>query len=155
MTANTHGMEACCQEFPTLAATWGRALAHLEKEATPSWGYQGDEVTCCFAFLGTGNFLVLTNTTPVELSAPIAFGVHATSVAPIYDSDHHRVTWNDTPDLGQEVLIHYTSTIATADTTAIANAASLFEIDGEISTYTAIVIVNPTLFHLPLVFRGK
>ena len=140
---------------PTLTITWGRALAHLEKTVSPPRGDQGDAVTYSLAFLGMGNLLILTDTLPLELSAPSALDFQGTSVSPTYDGDHHHVTWSDAPLLGQEVLIHYTSTITTADKISVVNTARLCEIDRETSTDTAIVIANPTLAYLPLIFRSK
>lgn len=140
---------------PTLIVAWGRAVADLEKSVSPSTGSQGDPVTYTLSFFGAGNTLTLTDTLSAGVSSPGNFELEGTSVAPIYDDDQHRLTWSDTPPVGQRVTIRYPVTITTADRQVLVNAAELSEPDGEPSTATATVIANPWLTYLPLILKGN
>ncbi len=139
---------------PTLAITWGRAIADLSKVVAPAFGDQGTPITYTLSFLGTGNTLTLTDTLPPGLSEPGDFELEGTSVTPTYDSGQHRLTWSDTPSGSQEVAIHYTVIITTGDCRALVNTAELSEAGGQPSIVTATVIANPELIHLPLILRN-
>jgi len=138
---------------PALAITYGRALADVAKSAQPTYGDQGDPVTYTLQFLGTGNSLVLTDTLPLEVSWLGDVEIEGTSVAPTYSASQHALYWSGAPSLGQEVTIWYVVSISTGDRESFRNAAELEEVGGNTSTATAMVIANPYLAHLPVVFR--
>jgi hypothetical protein len=138
---------------PTLAITWGRAVADLSKIAAPTCGDQGTPITYTLSFLGSGNTLTLTDTLPPGLSEPGDFELAGTSVTPTYDSGQHRLAWSDAPPVGQEVIIRYTATITTSDCQALVNTAELSEAGGEPSTATATFIANARLIYLPLILK--
>jgi hypothetical protein len=131
------------------------ANPYLEKAASPIIEGQGTAVTYTLSFLGTGHALTLTDTLPLGMSAPGDFEPAGTSVAPIYDSGQHHLTWSDTPPVGQEVTIRYTVAITTGDRRALVNTAELHEEDGGTSTVTATVFANPQPIYLPLILKGS
>jgi hypothetical protein len=140
---------------PTLSVSWGRALADLQKTVTPSFGHQGDPVTYTLDFVGTGSTLALTDTLPSGVNSPGNWELEGTSVLPVYDGDQHRLTWSDSPALGQAVVIRYTVSVTTDGHQVLVNTAELSAADGEPSTTTATVIANPYLAYLPAISRGQ
>jgi hypothetical protein len=138
---------------PTLTVIWGRALADLDKTATPPFGAQGDTVTYTLNFLGTGSNLLLTDTLPAGVSPSGYFRLEGTSVEPAYDSERHHLTWDDAPALGQEVTITYTVSINTAETKSLVNTAELEDIGWGSSIITATIIANPRQAYLPLILK--
>jgi hypothetical protein len=138
---------------PTLAVTWGRAVADLSKVVAPASGDQGTPITYTLSFHGTGNTLILTDTLPLGVGAPGHLALEGTSITPTYDSNQHRLMWGDTPTASQAVAIHYIATITTSDRQSLVNVAELSEVGGDTSTASAIVIANPYLAYLPLVLR--
>lgn len=139
---------------PTLTVVWGRAAAQLTKSASHPWGYQGDLIAYTLRFLGTGNSLTLSDALPGGVSWYGNLQWQGTSVAPVYNSGQHRLTWSDSPALGQEVTIRYSVTIATADRQALVNSAQLSEAGGASSTARVTVIANPALTFLPLILKA-
>lgn len=138
---------------PSLTVTWGRAVADLTKTAVPGFGNQDDQITYNLNFLGTGYTLALTDTLPAGVSGFGNLEWDGTGVAPVYDGGQHRLTWSDTPALGQEVNIRYTVTINTGDRQALINTAKLSEAGGLSDIATAAVIANPHLSYMPLIFK--
>jgi len=139
---------------PTLSVTWGRAIADLNKVAAPMSGNQGTPIAYTLTFFGSGNALTLTDTLPLGVGTPGNFELEGTTVTPAYDSNHHRLTWSDTPTAGQEAAIRYTTIITASDHRVLVNTAELIEAGGKASTATAIVIANPELVYLPLILRS-
>ncbi len=125
----------------------------LEKVAWPTSGDQGSPITYTLSFLGSGNTLLLTDTLPGGLSAPIHFKLEGTSVIPIYHSAQHRLTWTDTPPAGQRVTIRYTLLVTTGAPQILVNTAYLGEPGSEPSVATAQVMVNPYPTYLPLILK--
>jgi hypothetical protein len=140
---------------PTLEITWGRALADLDKTATPTFGDEGTPTTYTLRFLGSGNPLTLTDTLPAGVGTPGNFELEGTTITPTYDSVQHRLLWSDTPPAGQESVIRYTATIITGESQALVNSAKLSEMGKDTSTAIAIIIANPHLAYLPLVLRDN
>jgi hypothetical protein len=87
------------------------------------------------------------------VSAPVAFELEGTNVIPSYNSDHHRLTWSDTPTAGQKVAIRYTVAITTGESQALVNDAELKGVGSEPSVAQTTVIVNPYPIHLPLILK--
>jgi outer membrane protein assembly factor BamB len=129
----------------------------LEKTASLTSGGQGTAktytITYTLGFFGTGNTLSLTDTLPAGVSAPVAFELEGTNVIPSYNSDHHRLTWSDTPTAGQKVAIRYTVAITTGESQALVNDAELKGVGSEPSVAQTTVIVNPYPIHLPLILK--
>jgi hypothetical protein len=138
---------------PTLTISYGRALADIEKSAAPTFGYQGDPVTYTLSLLGTGNPLTLTDTLPVEVDWLGNLECQGTAITPTYNVSQHALLWTDTPSLGHGVVIRYTVTISTSRRQALYNTAEIEEAGGSTDTSTEIVLANPYLSYLPLIFR--
>jgi uncharacterized repeat protein (TIGR01451 family) len=117
----------------------------LEKTASPAVASQGDAVTYTLSFLGTGNTLTLTDTLPAGVSAPGNFELVGTSIVPAYNSEQHRLTWNDSPPADQEVTIRYAVVITTSAHVALVNVAELSKEDDGPSTAQATVVANSYL----------
>jgi hypothetical protein len=139
---------------PTLAITWGHAVADLSKVAAPAFGDRGTPITYTLSFLGAGNTLTLTDALPPGLGEPGDFELEGTSVTPAYDGGQHRLVWSDAPPVGQEVTIRYIAAITTSDCQALVNTADLHEAGGESSTATTTTLANPCIVYLPLTFKG-
>jgi hypothetical protein len=130
---------------PTLVITWGRALADLSKVADPISGDHGVPITYTLSFLGTGNTLMLTDTLPAGVSAPVDFELVGTSITPVYDGSQHRLTWSDSPPTDLGVTIRYGVVITTSAHAALVNVAELNRGDDGPSTAQATVVANPYL----------
>lgn len=128
----------------------------LAKTATPSYADQGNPISYAVSFSSRGitHTLRLTDTLPSGVGQPGEFELEGTQVTPVYDSEEHRITWNDTPATGERVSIHYTATIDTSNPEVLENTVELGEASGETSIASAIVIANPKLVYLPLVFKN-
>jgi hypothetical protein len=143
--------EANAEMRPTLTITWGRPAASLSKSASSVRADQGDAVAYTLDLIGSGGELAIVDTLPSGVSAPSQFKVSGTSVAPSYDASQHRLTWTDTPALGQRVVLSYTIEILTGQRQPLVNVAELREAGGETSRATATILANPRPVYLPLV----
>jgi outer membrane protein assembly factor BamB len=123
----------------------------LEKTASPSSGDQGVTITYTLSFFGSGDTLILSDTLPSGVSAPVGFELEGTTITPTYQSGQHRLTWSDTPATGQKVTIRYSVVITTSASQSLVNVAQLRGPDDILSTATATVISNPHRTYLPLV----
>jgi outer membrane protein assembly factor BamB len=117
----------------------------LEKTATPLFGNQGGAITYTLSFFGTGDTFILTDTLSAGMSAPSNFVLVGTSIVPAYNSEQHRLTWNDSPPADQEVTIRYAVVIITSAHVALVNVAELSKEDDGPSTAQATVVANPYL----------
>lgn len=142
-------------QLKTFSIITGEASDSLAKTANPTSGNQGTAITYTLSFFGTGNTLNLIDTLPAGVGVPDNFELVGTSVAPTYDSDQHRLTWSDTPQSGQNVIIRYSAVINTSVPMALVNVAELSEAGGSgvLSTAQTTVMANPFLTHLPLVAK--
>ncbi len=104
--------------------------------------------------IGSGDMLTVTDMLPPGVSAPGHFELLGTSVTPDYDGEQHRLTWVDTPPLGQQVYLTYTVAIFTSQSQALINAAEMRDPAGELARATATIIANPRLVFLPLILTG-
>jgi hypothetical protein len=138
---------------PSLTITLGSRIPSLDKAVTPSSGSQNESTTYTLHFLGTGKPLTLSDTLPAGVSSPQGLAVEGSSVVPTYSAQLHRITWQDTPAVGQEISMQYTVTISTGESKALTNVAELQEEGGNSSTTTATVLANPHQTYLPLVSR--
>jgi hypothetical protein len=139
---------------PTLTVAWGRALLNIEKTATPNSGSQNDPIVYTLSFVGNGQTLALTDTLSAGIGAPGDFVVEGSSVLPVYESACHCLTWSDSPPLGQEVTIRYTSHIVTSACQALWNDVVLTDLSGESSRGTAFVLAHPLQVYLPVVLKS-
>jgi outer membrane protein assembly factor BamB len=121
------------------------ANPYLEKTASPAMGDQGTAITYTLRLIGTGDVLTLTDALPAGVGAPGNFELVGTNVVPIYDSDQHRLTWNDSLPAGQAVTIRYVVVIGTSAHEALVNVAELRGEDGFSRTAQATVVANPYL----------
>ena len=103
-------------------------------------------------FTGDGSPLSLSNVLPAGLGAPLGLEVEGSGATPVYDSGRHELTWSGTPPNGQQVIIRYTSPIATDVPALLRNTASLFGTDWKM-TATAAILANPNPLFLPVITR--
>jgi hypothetical protein len=139
---------------PTLRVTWGEVLGDIGKTATPISGSLGDPIAYELSFYGTDKPLTLTDTLPAGMGPPAEFEVSGTSVPPVYDSAHHRLTWGDTPAAGQQVRIRYRAEIATNTLQALVNRVELHQMGEWVSNASATVCANCYGTFVPLVHRS-
>jgi hypothetical protein len=137
------------EKRPTLIVTWGYALS---KTASPTSAAQGASIAYTIRLAGTGNVLTLTDALPAGVSAPGGFTLEGTKVVPTYNSAQRRLTWSDSPPVGQAVAIRYVVSIVAGDRRALVNAVNLIDAKGT-STATATVLANPQKTFLPLIRR--
>jgi hypothetical protein len=137
------------EKRPTLIITWGYAFS---KSASPTAGAQGTSVAYTIRLAGTGNVLTLSDALPAGVSAPGNFTLEGTRVVPTYNSAQRRLTWSDTPPVGQAVTIRYVVSIVAGDRRALVNTVSLADAKGT-STASAMVLANPQEIFLPLIRR--
>ncbi len=138
---------------PSLTITLGSRIPGLEKAASPRSGNQRESVAYTIHFLGTGSQLYLSDTLPAGVSAPQDLTVEGSSVEPTYSEQLHRITWQDTPAVGQEISIQYTVTVSTAESETLVNVVELQEEGGSTSTSAVTILANPQSTHLPLISR--
>jgi hypothetical protein len=127
----------------------------LTKDAYPFSGEQGSVIRYTLGILGTGNALSLTDMLPSGASAPSSFELVGTAVEPSYDGGTHRLTWSDTPPADHPVTISYTTTIVSPDPVAMINLAELSDAGGQSWSARAIVLANPLMTLLPLIFKDS
>lgn len=136
---------------PKLTVVWGRAVATINKEVQPVTPTAGQRVTYTLGFLGSGQALTLTDNLPAQVSAPGP--IQATSGSASYNSGAHRLTWTGSPMLGQPVTITFPVTVQVAGPLAVFNTAVLTQTTGEVSTDTAVFIIDAYRVWLPIVRR--
>jgi hypothetical protein len=137
---------------PILNVVWDDALAKVHKDVWPPAPTEGQVVKYTLALLGNGQALTLTDDLPTQVSAPGLIEVSGGSIAD-YDGKTHRLTWNDSPDVGEPVTITFPVTVQVAGPLAVYNTAVLTDAKGRISTDRAVFIVDPHCVWLPLVMR--
>jgi hypothetical protein len=140
---------------PTLRVAWGNAVGDLKKSVTPMSGSHGDPITYTVDFWAAGGTLRFTDTLPIGTSAPQTLQFEGTSIAPAYDRTQHRLTWTDAVPQGQKVTIRYGVTLTAEGSQLLVNMATLRDADGNTSTDSASVLVNPGRFFLPLIRKGE
>jgi len=138
---------------PTLTVAWGNPVATLTKTAIPTSAVLGDVITYTLGVVGYGGPLTLTDTLPSGMSAPLGLTWQGTDVAPIYDGDAHRLTWRDSPPIGQRVTVTYTAQATAHAATALTNIAALRGADGIADDASATIVINPYRIALPLILR--
>jgi hypothetical protein len=125
----------------------------LEKTASAHAGVWGSAITYTLSFFGTDQALILTDSLPLGVSAPGNFELTGTNVTPSYDSNQHRLTWNDAPPAGQKIVIRYTVIITTSLSQTLRNVAELREAAGEPSRATTTIIANPYRIYLVPIYK--
>ena len=138
---------------PTLTINWGEPLAQLEKGADKAVANYGDTIQYILSFNGVGATISVTDTLPSVVEWMGDVEVYGTNVVPVYDSDHHRLLWEDSPALGGQVYLTYTVTVTTFDRQSIVNVAELLGRETAMSSATVTVIANPLRCYLPLLLR--
>ena len=113
------------QGRPTLTVVWGDPGTTLTKAVLPRAAALGDVLAYTLRITGDGERLDLTDILPAGVSAPIALSYTGTSVAPIYNSSTHRLTWSDTLPPETEVTIDYQTRVTARDGAALTNVAAL------------------------------
>ena len=139
---------------PTLVVAWGQPMAQVTKKAYPTGGEVGTAITYTLDFIGTGNTLLVTDTLPSGISAPGAFDLEGTMVAPVYDGTLHRLTWSDAVAASQAVKISYYATISTSERRMLVNTAELSEPGGPSSIASAAVCANCFEAWLPVIVKA-
>jgi len=102
--------------------------------------------------LGSGQALTLTDNLPTQVSAPGSIQVTGGPAAG-YDAPAHRLTWKGSPAPGQPVTITFPVTVQVGGHLTVFNTAVLTDTTGNVSTDTALFIVNAYQAWLPLVRR--
>ncbi len=138
---------------PTLEIHWGEPLAQLEKSANTAVADYGQTIDYTVRMHGVGTLLTLTDTLPDTVAWVGNVGMSGTDVEPVYHSGQHRLTWNDSPALGQQVLLTYTTRVQTLERQLSANVVELVDDLGNTDSATATVIVNPRRYYLPLLLK--
>jgi hypothetical protein len=64
------------------------------------------------------------------------------------------VIWNGSPAIGQPVTITFPVTVQVSGPLGISNTAVLSDVDGPVSTDTAVFVVDPYRIGLPVVLRS-
>lgn len=131
------------------------AMPELEKAATPSFANQGDTITYTIGFYGSDCPLVLTDTLPTGTSAPADFELEGTSFIPTYDANRHLLTWSDAISGTVSVRIRYAVTAVTSEPQYLDNVVELQAGAGAPAMARTSVLVNGSIFYLPLVHRDK
>lgn len=129
------------------------AAPPFEKMAHQPSGLQGDPIEYTLSFSGVDSTLTMTDTLPAGLGAPFDVEVSGSSIAPVYDAIHHRLTWSDVVPDGQDVVIHYTAVVLTGESQLLVNTAELVKPGGVPGAARAMVIANPLRICIPLVLK--
>ena len=140
---------------PTLTVVWGSPLANLRKTAVTRTAYAGDVITYTLSIAGDGKSLTLIDTLPVGVGAPTALTWSGTSAAPTYDSEAHRLTWNDAPSTGTVVTLSYQTEVTAPGRAVLTNVATLRHGDTLIDEASVTVLVNPYHIALPLIVKHR
>lgn len=133
-------------------------VSGLSKTGTATVAEAGDMLTYTLRFSGYEGPTTVTDTLPAGLSAPLILAPGGTSVWPTYNSDSHQIVWytdlltNETTLW--EITLRYRVTVEATQPAALQNTAELSGSDGENSTATFTVLVNPYRCPLPLILRG-
>ena len=138
---------------PMLTVVWGNQPATVEKMVSPVAPAAGQTVTYTFSVVGSGEPLTLTDVLPAQLSAPGAMHVSPGYAAPTYDPEAHLMVWSDTPSIGELVTLTLPVTVMAQGPLAVANAVTLTDGAGTVSTDGALLIVDARQIWLPLTLR--
>lgn len=140
---------------PMLTVVWGAQPATVEKTVSLAAPISGQTVTYTFSVVGSGEPLTLTDALPDQLSAPGAMRVSPGYAAPTYDPEAHLMVWSDTPSIGELVTLTLPVTVMAQGPLAVANAATLIDGAGSVSTDSALLIVDARQVWLPLTLRDQ
>ena len=138
---------------PTLTVNWGEPIAQIEKAADTTGVDYGDTIKYFLRLRAMGTTLTLTDTLPSAVEWTGDVMVRGTEIVPVYDQDHHLITWEDNPALGEQVFITYTASVNTFKRELLVNVAELVDQEGHANSASSIVIANPHRCYLPLLRR--
>ena len=137
---------------PTLTVTWGEPAAVIHNTVRPSTAQQGQAVTYTLSLQGNGQPLAVLDTLPPQVSAPQSIEVLG-GAGVNYEPGGHRLTWSGAPGSGESVIIQFHVNVQVSGTQAVANTATLTDGEGNVSSDTAVLIVDPRSVYLPLALR--
>jgi len=140
---------------PTLNVLWGDPAPDLAKSASPTSGAFDDTITYTLGIRGDGQPLTLTDTLPSGLGTATVLQWAGTSNPPTYDSGQHRLTWSDSPTVGQAVTLTYSAQIEVQVPASLINTAVLQGAEGFIREVSATVLANPLRVYLPVVLKTR
>ena len=138
---------------PTLTVVWGEPFATIQKRAQPTNAQRGDTVTYTMNWLGVGQTVTVTDTLPVGLSTPTLIQANVGSAS--YDAGSRRVVWTGAPSAGQAVTLTVATTVDVDGPRALVNQATLRPADGDPTTASAAILVDPLVVLLPTVLKAS
>lgn len=132
---------------PTLIITWADVASAIDAVVRPTEVTAGDTVVFNLIINGSGQPLTVTDRLPDGLSQPTSVSPDLTFTPP------DRFAWMGSPDLGEQVTLAYTATVAAAARTTIANQAVMTQAPGLVFTAQAVAFVDPVRIFLPIVMK--
>jgi hypothetical protein len=136
---------------PTLTVVWGAPLAELSKSVHPITPGQYEELTYSLTALGNGQELIMTDPLPEGLG--LVGDPQSTSGSVSYDPNRHQVVWTGTPEEGVLVTVSFSAIVDVTGPRALVNTAVLTDALGNVSTATAMAIVDALRSFLPVTTR--
>lgn len=127
--------------------------AGVDMHVQPAACSRDDTITYTVDVVGNGRPLTLTVALPQGVSAPGT--IETTLGTATYDPGQRRITWAETPDAWQEVMVKFAVPVQVDGPLALISNAVLTDSEGRAFTDVATVIVDAYQSHLSLVAKSR